>query len=76
MNSGAGFSDTHPYVALKGKVPCKITGPVRKGDLIMTSKLAGYGTAVKHGPTKSYTAFARANEDSTASMSVINVSII
>ena len=76
MNSGAGFSETHPYIALKGKVPCKITGPAKKGDLIMTSKLPGYGTAVKYGPIKPYTAFARANEDFDGSIGVINVSII
>ena len=38
MNSNAGEDSTHPYVALKGRVPCKIIGPVKKGDLIVTSK--------------------------------------
>ena len=32
MNSAAGTDDTHPYIALKGRVPCKVLGPVKKGD--------------------------------------------
>jgi hypothetical protein len=37
MNAEAGNSQTHPYVALKGRVPCKLIGPVSKGDLIVTA---------------------------------------
>lgn len=36
MNSDAGNDDTHPYVALVGRVPCKVFGPVRKGQLLTT----------------------------------------
>ena len=42
MNSAAGNSQTHPYIALKGRVPCKVIGPVSKGDLLVTSDKAGY----------------------------------
>jgi hypothetical protein len=46
MNSEAGTDETHPYIALKGRVPCKICGSVKKGDLLVAS---GYkpGYAVK-----------------------------
>jgi len=37
LNADAGNSQTHPYVALRGRVPCKMIGPVSKGDLIVTA---------------------------------------
>jgi hypothetical protein len=32
-------------LALMGRVPCKVIGPVVKGDLITTSEIAGFGKA-------------------------------
>ena len=37
LNADAGNSVTHPYVALRGRVPCNMVGPVSKGDLIITA---------------------------------------
>lgn len=34
-------------VALTGKVPCKVTGPVKKGDVLVNSHFAGVATALK-----------------------------
>jgi len=45
MNSEAGSDETHPYIALKGRVPCKVQGYIKKGDLIVTSSTPGYGVA-------------------------------
>jgi hypothetical protein len=45
MNSDAGNDETHPYIALKGRVPCKVQGYIKKGDLIVTSSTPGYGIA-------------------------------
>jgi hypothetical protein len=42
MNSEAGTDETHPYIALKGRVPCKVIGPIKKGDLLVTSAHPGY----------------------------------
>jgi hypothetical protein len=42
MNSDAGTDKTHPYVALRGRVPCKVIGPVKKGALLVTSSYPGY----------------------------------
>ena len=42
MNSAAGTDETHPYIALKGRVPCKVVGTVLKGDLLVTSTRPGY----------------------------------
>jgi len=49
MNSAAGPSNTHPYVALKGRVPCKVIGPVKKGQLLVTSSEPGYAEAFVEG---------------------------
>jgi hypothetical protein len=76
MNSNAGEDSTHPYVALKGRVPCKIIGPVKKGDLIVTSKTPGYGVSVG-GTDMGRSVFAKSlvnNDDSGEK--VIEVAII
>ena len=46
MNSAVGNSDTHPYIALRGRVPCKIVGPVKKGELLVTSSTPGVARSV------------------------------
>lgn len=45
MNEAAGNDDTHPFVALVGRVPCKVTGPVRKGQRLVTSDIPGVAMA-------------------------------
>ena len=45
MNINAGPDSTHPYIALKGRVPCKVAGPVKKGDRLVTSQIPGYAAA-------------------------------
>jgi hypothetical protein len=45
MNSGAGNDSTHPYVALTGRVPCKVVGPVNPGDLMVASAVSGHAMA-------------------------------
>ena len=47
MNSDAGTDETHPYIALKGRVPCRVHGLVEKGDLLVTSDYAGVAVAAK-----------------------------
>ena len=42
MNSGAGNDSTHPPVAVSGRVQVKVTGPVRKGQRLVS---AGNGIA-------------------------------
>lgn len=34
LNADAGSDDTHPYVALAGKTPCRVIGKIKKGDKI------------------------------------------
>ena len=42
MNGGAGTNDTHPPVAMTGRVPVQVVGMVRKGDRLVS---AGQGVA-------------------------------
>jgi hypothetical protein len=42
MNGGAGEDDTHPKVAMTGRVPVKVTGIINKGDRLVS---AGNGIA-------------------------------
>lgn len=37
LNSAAGEDDTHPYVALSGRVPVKVVGKVKKGQRLVVS---------------------------------------
>jgi len=46
MNAEAGTDDTHPYIALRGRVPCQVIGPVKKGDLMVTSSVKGHAKSV------------------------------
>ena len=77
MNAEAGNSETHPYVALKGRVPCKVIGPVSKGDLIVTAdNEPGYAQSIgKNDAGRSV--FAKSIEtDLTVGKKVIEVSIL
>lgn len=47
MNSGAGTDETHPYVALRGRVPCKVVGHIKKGALLVTSSYPGYAEMMR-----------------------------
>lgn len=42
MNKDAGPNETHPYIALRGRVMCKVIGPVKKGSLLVSSAYPGY----------------------------------
>lgn len=66
MNGGAGEDDTHPAIAMTGRVPVKVTGLINKGDRLVS---AGDGVAQSALP-ETVTAFnviGRALEDKTDS---------
>ena len=42
MNAGAGTDETHPAVAMQGRVPVKVEGECRRGDRLIS---AGNGIA-------------------------------
>jgi hypothetical protein len=41
MNSAAGTDATHPFVALAGRVPCKVVGQITIGDRLVSSVYPG-----------------------------------
>jgi len=46
LNANAGDNDTHPYVALSGRVHVFVTGKVKKGDRLIASSVAGAAESV------------------------------
>lgn len=63
MNVMAGEDSTHPFVALSGRVPCKVLGTVKKGDRIVSTAMEGVGAAIKSGKPSIYAVVGRALED-------------
>jgi len=49
LNRDAGNDETHPYVALVGRVPCKVLGPIRKGQRLVASEVPGVARGAKVG---------------------------
>jgi hypothetical protein len=75
MNSEAGPDETHPYIALKGRVPCKVVGRIEKGDLLVTSAYPGYATIYEHADHPS-AVFGKALGSQSEGFGVIEVLII
>ena len=77
LNADAGNSQTHPYVALRGRVPCQMVGPVSKGDLIVTAdNEPGYAQSVGKNDT-GRSVFAKSIEtDLTEGKKIIEVVIL
>lgn len=48
MNCDAGDDQTHPAIALTGRVPVRVTGVVNPGDLMVTSDIPGHAQADNH----------------------------
>jgi len=59
MNGGAGENDTHPAVAMTGRVPVNVTGIINKGDRLVS---AGNGIArsAKPGEATAFNVIGRA----------------
>lgn len=62
MNAAAGTNDTHPAIAIAGRVPVKVWGAIKKGDRLVS---AGNGMArsAKKGEASSFTTIGRALEN-------------
>ena len=68
MNSAAGDSTTHPYVALSGRVPCKVRGHAKRGDRLVSSSVAGVAESISNREdTDFYVIFGRVLQDKTTS---------
>jgi hypothetical protein len=75
MNSEAGSDETHPYIALKGRVPCQVVGTILKGDLLVTSTRCGHAEAFKEGDSPN-AVIAKALEDNFEGFAVIEVMVV
>lgn len=74
MNLGAVESVT---VALRGKVPVKVTGSVAKGDLLITSYIEGHAESVGSDVSYGAAVFAKSlEEDFSTGTKVINAVIL
>jgi hypothetical protein len=59
MNGGAGEDDTHPAVAMTGRVPVNVTGIINKGDRLVSAG-NGIARAAKPGEATSFNVIGRA----------------
>jgi hypothetical protein len=59
MNGGAGDNDTHPPVAMTGRVPVKVMGIVNKGDRLISAG-NGLARAAQPGEATSFNVIGRA----------------
>jgi hypothetical protein len=64
MNGRAGENDTHPAVAMTGRVPVKVTGKVKKGDRLVSAG-NGLARAAQAGEANSFNVIGRALENKT-----------
>ena len=51
MNSSAGNNDSHPYIAMVGRVPVRVIGTANKGDRIVLSDTKGVARALAANET-------------------------
>lgn len=65
MNSAAGNDDTHPPVAMTGRVPVKVIGKIRKGDRLVSAG-NGMARAAGTGEATSFNVIGRALESRDA----------
>lgn len=64
MNEAAGDDATHPFVAMLGRVPCKVIGPVKKFQRLVTSSTPGVAMGEITGQTGAAFARSLVNKDS------------
>jgi hypothetical protein len=77
MNAGAGNNDSHPFVAMTGRTPVRVTGEVTKGQRLVTSSVKGCARAVATGESISpFNVIGRALESSDdAGIKLVNCAV-
>ena len=63
MNGGAGNDETHPYVAMTGRVNVKVIGTVNKGDRLISASVPGYAKAATKAECTAFNVIGRALEN-------------
>jgi hypothetical protein len=64
LNAGAGSNDTHPAIAMTGRVPVKVKGKVNKGDRLVSAG-NGFARAARHDELSPFNIIGRSLEDKT-----------
>jgi hypothetical protein len=64
MNSGAGTDETHPPVAMTGRVPVRVIGSINKGDRLVSAG-NGIARAAKPGEATAFNVIGRSLQDKT-----------
>ena len=67
MNGGAGNDDTHPYIAMTGRVNVKVIGSVNKGDRLISASVPGYAKAATKAECTAFNVIGRALTSKTES---------
>ena len=66
MNAAAGDNDSHPFVAMTGRTPVRVSGQVNKGQRLVSSNIKGCARAVASGESiNPFHVIGRALEDKT-----------
>ena len=60
MNGGAGSDETHPYIAMTGRVDVKVIGTVNKGDRLISASMPGYARAATKAECTAFNVIGRA----------------
>lgn len=60
MNGGAGNDETHPYVAMTGRVDVKVIGTINKGDRLISASVPGYAKAATKAECTAFNVIGRA----------------
>jgi hypothetical protein len=72
MNEITDDESRNPYIALRGRVPCKVIGPIKKGTMLVTSSYPGYAEAFRSGDDPN-AVFARALYDFNGNKGLVEV---
>jgi len=60
MNAGAGSDDSHPFVAMTGRVDVKVIGTVNKGDRLVSASVPGYAKVAQKSECTAFNVIGRA----------------
>ena len=60
MNDAAGNDNTHPYIAMTGRVDVKVIGTVNKGDRLISASVPGYARAATKAECTAFNVIGRA----------------
>jgi hypothetical protein len=65
MNGAAGSDNTHPAIAVSGRVPVKVIGTVKKGQRLVSAGVKGYARGASKDEITAFNVIGRALEDKT-----------